>query len=674
MNAHRIAALLLVAVQSAAMAAMTKSYPYPIAMLCLAILAPLVPRRIALSGRITGALSLAVGAGLLVYAQRFSGQAVYTVWFPTYATAIAFGRFFLFLQALLLIRGAWQTLSPTLTALLPFLGILVMTCVGNVSSVASSVTMFRVLSLLFAVMAAAYFASSLRISAQGRTRAHALRWTLNLGFMGIALSVAVTLSAAVQRYGNELDRLLGIAAGASMPSATAFTARARLDSMTRLRGSGGTKVALRIVSSDPPGYMRGIAYDTYAPPEWRVTTEVDALSPAASPPAALLKMAPSSPWYLLREDGTAPWKPQAVWQSGRQEGALFAPLDTSWLSTEASGVATDPQGIVRAESGFAEYTNALCGQPDSRPLTQEMRGLLTRLPEDIDPRIPALAQQLTQGLTSDREKIAAVLHYFHGYSYSTELRIPAANDPLVYFLFEKPPAHCEFFAAGTTVLLRASGVPARYVVGFLVTGRNELGGYWCARNRDAHAWCEAYDRNHGWTTVDATPPSGRPAPEHSSRLADTWDSMQFHGGRIVKWATVALQHTADRFPDFMRALALRLAAPRWLAGAAAVLALTAICVLWRRRMRRLDAIPRDAFSEYHRLLLQVDRRVGRAGLRRRPDETLEQFCARILASPLPNVTAIVTWYRAYMRARYGAGRIDEELEALRRSLPLDGSE
>ncbi|MBX7256255.1 MAG: DUF3488 and transglutaminase-like domain-containing protein [Candidatus Hydrogenedentes bacterium] len=671
MNARRMATLALIAVQCAAMASLTKSYSYPLAMLALAVLAPLTPKRLIPDGRATAFLSVVVGAILLTYAQRAEQQGGFTMWFPTYAMAVAFGRFFLFLQIMIVIRNSRQTPSPVIVALLPFLAILVMTCIGNVSSLSVPVDMFRLLSLFFAVLIAAYFASSLRDSAQGKTRAHVLRWALNIGFMGVALSVAISVSAAVQHYGNELDRLLGIAAGSSMPSTTAFTARARLDSMTRLRGSGGTKIALRIVSDDPPGYMRGIAYDTYAPPEWRVTGEVDALSPATSPPARLKDFTSSEPWYSIRDDGSTTWKPQVVWRVGRQEGALFAPLDTAWMATRSTGVAMDPQSIVRAETILAEFTNALSGKPDTRPLSVEMRESLTKLPDDIDPRITALALQLTRDANSDGEKIAAVLHYFHDYRYSTDIRIPAADDPLVYFLMEKPPAHCEFFAAGTTVLLRAAGVPARYVVGFLVTERNALGGYWYARNRDAHAWCEAFDSEHGWTTVDATPPSGRPSVEAASPMASLWDGLKFYGGRVLAATTDALQKAIDRFPQYMQAAAARLASPRWIISLLAVALVLASAILHRRNRRRRMARARDAFAEFHCLLGMMDRRVAKAGLRREAHETLEQFCARILNSPTPDTAAIVAWYRAYMRARYGPDLAVDGVETLRRTLPAE---
>ncbi len=665
MSARNWIALVLLGVQCTAMGVMTTSIPYPLLLFTLAALAPIATKRVPLPPRTIAALSVFMAVILLAYSQRASEAYSYTVWFPTYAMAVAFGRFFLFLEVLVIVRGFQLNPTPTSVALLPFLGILVMTCIGNVSSLDDAGVRFRALSLLFAACIAGYFASSLRHSAQGKTRAHVLRWALNLGFVGIAIAVAAATGAAVQQYGNELDRLLGIAAGGSSLSTTGFSGRARLDSVTRMRGAGGSKTALRIEAGDPPGYMRGIAYDTYVPPEWRVTSEVDVRNPVERPPASLREINAAGHWYRIREGTENGWKRQLVWRAAPLEGVLFAPLDTSWIGISTGEIAVDEQGIARASSAPTEYANAVSGQPDRGPLTEEMRGVLTRLPDDLDPRIAALARELTQGKESDSEKIAAVLGYFQGYEYSTDIRIPAADDPLVYFLLEKPPAHCEFFAAGATVLLRAAGVPARYVTGFMVTERNSFGGYWCARNRDAHAWAEAYDSAHGWSTVDATPPSGRPTGEAASRMADLWDGARFYAARLAAGVSNTVQMLIAGFPGFVNAVVGHILTTVW------GLVLVAACVggglvyfrlRWARKRRARE---RDGFEEYHRLLDVMDRGMARAGFRRGPSETLERFCLRVLASPLPNAARIVEWYRAYMKARYGRNPSGETLENLR---------
>ena len=86
------------------------------------------------------------------------------------------------------------------------------------------------------------------------------------------------------------------------------------------------------------------------------------------------------------------------------------------------------------------------------------------------------------------------------------------------FLFDQKAGHCEYFASATALLLRAAGVPSRYVNGFLGGEWNEIGHYVDVRENRAHSWVEAYLGELGWMRVDATPPvaaraaHGRPAP------------------------------------------------------------------------------------------------------------------------------------------------------------------
>jgi protein-glutamine gamma-glutamyltransferase len=152
----------------------------------------------------------------------------------------------------------------------------------------------------------------------------------------------------------------------------------------------------------------------------------------------------------------------------------------------------------------AEQGHALALTPDAKAWQ-----LLTELPADLDPQVRELAVRVAGGDMTDGEKIAAVQRYFlANYQYQIGIDIPAGADPLTYFLLQKPAAHCEYFASGAAVLVARRGVPSRYVTGFVAVELNRHGGYWMARNRDAHAWVEAYDRDRGWVLVEATPAGG----------------------------------------------------------------------------------------------------------------------------------------------------------------------
>ena len=62
--------------------------------------------------------------------------------------------------------------------------------------------------------------------------------------------------------------------------------------------------------------------------------------------------------------------------------------------------------------------------------------------------------------------------------------------------------------------MRAAGVPARVVTGYLGGEWNPVGGYLIVRQSDAHAWTEVWLEGQGWTRID---PTAVVAPERLQR-------------------------------------------------------------------------------------------------------------------------------------------------------------
>jgi hypothetical protein len=100
---------------------------------------------------------------------------------------------------------------------------------------------------------------------------------------------------------------------------------------------------------------------------------------------------------------------------------------------------------------------------------------------------------------------------------------PAGRDFIEYFLNENHKGYCVHFATAVTALLRAAGIPARYVEGFVVSPedpKTEDGWVNIADNR-AHAWVEIYSvGGGGWLPVEATPStqSGVTVPREAGAL------------------------------------------------------------------------------------------------------------------------------------------------------------
>ena len=129
--------------------------------------------------------------------------------------------------------------------------------------------------------------------------------------------------------------------------------------------------------------------------------------------------------------------------------------------------------------------------------------------------------------------VVLFLHSNNQYSLTTD---PGRGDPISNFILEHKNAHCEYFASAAVVLLRALNVPTRYASGYYAH-ESEGNGATLVRQRDAHAWAEAWVDGSGWVTVDATPGNGRP-----DALAGAippwwrvWEQMQDLLGVIRRW-------------------------------------------------------------------------------------------------------------------------------------------
>lgn len=84
------------------------------------------------------------------------------------------------------------------------------------------------------------------------------------------------------------------------------------------------------------------------------------------------------------------------------------------------------------------------------------------------------------------------------------------TDLAMWFLNDATSGYCVHYATAAVVLLRAAGVPARYVEGYTIAVQK--GKTVTVRELHAHAWAEYYVNDVGWLVLEATPGGGT-APE-----------------------------------------------------------------------------------------------------------------------------------------------------------------
>jgi transglutaminase-like putative cysteine protease len=237
----------------------------------------------------------------------------------------------------------------------------------------------------------------------------------------------------------------------------------------------------------------------------------------------------------------------------------------------------------------------------TQPLEAATQRQDTALPRSGNPRARELATSLRERAGSDVALIQAVLEYLRtgGFVYSLEPE-RLGPDAIDDFLFRTRVGFCGHYASAFVVLMRAAGVPARVVTGYLGGEWIPYGGYLLVRQSDAHAWAEVWLSGRGWTRVD---PTAVVAPERLRRgildlmpqelpararlfhaapwlneLLQRWDAANaWWTNRVVKFDFEAqltlLEQLGIRSPDarflgwaFMVALCLWLAVIAWQVG------------------------------------------------------------------------------------------------------------
>ena len=117
--------------------------------------------------------------------------------------------------------------------------------------------------------------------------------------------------------------------------------------------------------------------------------------------------------------------------------------------------------------------------------------------------------------------------------YSFDLEpVPAGQDYAEYFLFEQKKGYCEHFATAGTLLLRAKGVPARFVQGYRVDAdafeANGDGTYTAnVLDSNAHAWTEVFEGEYaGWFPIEMTPAADEPDKETTQTTAPAFNTVE----------------------------------------------------------------------------------------------------------------------------------------------------
>jgi protein-glutamine gamma-glutamyltransferase len=396
-----------------------------------------------------------------------------------------------------------------------------------------------------------------------------------------------------------------------------------------------------------PMYWRGIVMWHCDGMEWRA-------------PYAPRSKSPSTTRDIAGSGGLTVQSPNA---KEIQQRITLSPHGARWMFALDHPIKTPP-GAMLARGDYlssvlpirkSRQYEVVSSESSGNEITAKERAESLEVPASISPAVRDLAHSWTVQNRDSRGIVNSALQFFRtqGFSYSLT---PGEFDDLEEFLFRRRVGFCGHYATSFATLMRLAGIPARVVVGYLGGEYNDLGHFFLVRQADAHAWCEVWIPQKGWTRVDpsaAVAPgrasldltsfletriaSGQMGARRNALIAQLLRSGVFTNVRFIwqtlsyEWDTRLLAFDADVQDVLLTSLGIASRGTVFLVVEIllAAIALLAIYFAWMqlRTRSRVDRV--KALYEY------FCRRIARLGVPRDPCEGPLDF-ARRAAQSLPN--------------------------------------
>lgn len=300
-------------------------------------------------------------------------------------------------------------------------------------------------------------------------------------------------------------------------------------------------------------YLRGCAYDTYFQNNW---TNLN-----------------------LREDLYWPEDLQSAGTVTVETEYVLSMRYFPYYASELSGVSRGINNFSK-QTAYSYEVGVLENLPDT--YTNAPDHGYTQLPTVAQRWAELTLQELIGPEMTDAEKIAAITKYVKGlakYSLYADKMPSDAADFVIWFAQEADQGYCVHFATAGAVLLRAAGIPTRFVTGYMV--QTEAGKETVVYGKDAHAWAECFLEGVGWIPVELTP-GAEPEPVTETQTVSAkpldFTPILYGGAALMAGLTV-----------FMLL--------RWM-----------VCVLRRRRKRKKGSDREKLLNAYSQLeeLLALD--------------------------------------------------------------------
>lgn len=310
-----------------------------------------------------------------------------------------------------------------------------------------------------------------------------------------------------------------------------------------------------------------------------------------------------------------------------------------------------------------------------------------RLPPDGNGRARDLAKGFRARARNAREVVDQALALFRSQPFFYTLVPPELGaEPVDEFLFGTRRGFCEHYASSFAFLMRAAGVPARVVTGYLGGEVNPLGDYLIVRQSEAHAWAEVWLAGEGWVRVDPTAavspariesglaaamPAGEPVP---AAILLEWQWLRqarFALDAVTNgWNQWVLGYGKERQVQLLSRIGMRKVNWQQLTLALVAFAGLATAIL---SLFLLKDIHLRRAAPAARAYRTFQRKLARAGVAPRPGEAPLAFAARAAAANTDWSMAVEDITARYLAVRYGAGQVSkhgdpEQVRALVRAV------
>ena len=402
-----------------------------------------------------------------------------------------------------------------------------------------------------------------------------------------------------------------------------FSDSMHLGKMTPLFKSNRVVMRIRGKQVD---WLRGAVLDRYDGRRWLREGGGDA------------KVEPAPRGPLVGDDVTT------IEKVGDDGDRWFLPLGLAALATPSGAVKVDGHGVARVFKDDERIVWMKAGPRAVLPVDGVARVDLQVPSEDRRPLALLASHWAREESTPEGALLAIARHLRAEYKYTLAATRNERHDPVLDFLFENKEGHCEYFASAMALLARSVGIPARVVTGYRVGEKNPILGHYVVRERNAHAWVEAYLEGRGWVLFDPTPnvELAQNEPHDEEGVAALTELFLAGVGRVEAW------------------LAERTVGELSVAAAIGLVVFGLVRYFGQKPAPTLvTASPALAFSPPLAAFVALEAALEKRGTGRRPEEPLEAFAAR---TPAPFADLVAR----YARVRYGGAedaRLEDDLRA-----------